>query len=232
MLSSQTYANPYVVAAAEPATRAQFIQKTYLHLAGAILAFAGLEAFLVHQDWAVALAARMTQTWWLVLILFMGVSWIADRWALSGGSVQKQYAGLGLFIVAEAIVFLPLILIAMAYAGGEILGQAAFFTLVLFAALTTVAFTTKKDFSFLGGILKIVFFVVIGLIAASFIFGLQLGTWFSVGMIVVAGASILYSTSGIMFHYRPDQHVAASLSLFASVALMFWYILQLLMNRD
>jgi FtsH-binding integral membrane protein len=36
-----------------------------------------------------------------------------------------------------------------------------------------------------------------------------------------------------MHEYRVGQHVAASLALFASVALLFWYILQLLMSsRD
>ncbi len=235
-MNREAYANPYTVANSEPAVRAQFIQKTYLHLAGAILAFTGLEAFLVHQQWAINLAGMMLQSWWIVLILFIGVSWIADKWALTGQTLGKQYLGLGLFIVAEAFVFLPLILLAMIKSGqgSNLLGQAAFFTLILFGALTVIAFTTRKDFTFLGGILKIAFFVIMGLIAASFIFpgGINLGTWFSVGMIVVAGASILYSTSNIIRRYRTDQYVAASLSLFSSVALMFWYILSLLMNRD
>jgi FtsH-binding integral membrane protein len=34
----------------------------------------------------------------------------------------------------------------------------------------------------------------------------------------------------VLHHYRVGQHVAASLALFASVALLFWYILQLLMS--
>ena len=52
------------------------------------------------------------------------------------------------------------------------------------------------------------------------------------GMIVLASGSILYNTSAIMYHYAPGQHVAASLSLFASVALLFWYVLRLFMSRD
>ncbi|MEM6329409.1 MAG: permease, partial [Planctomycetota bacterium] len=38
-----------------------------------------------------------------------------------------------------------------------------------------------------------------------------------------------YDTSNVMHHYQPGQHVAASLSLFASVALLFWYVVRLLM---
>ncbi|MDB4504381.1 Bax inhibitor-1 family protein, partial [Akkermansiaceae bacterium] len=87
------------------------------------------------------------------------------------------------------------------------------------------------DFSFLGGILKVGGFVAIGVIVAStFIQGFNLGLWFSAIMVVFAGGSILHQTSNIIHHYRPDQHVAASLGLFASVALLFWYVLRILMS--
>ena len=102
----------------------------------------------------------------------------------------------------------------------------------LFAGLTFVAFTSKKDFSFLGGVLKIGSFVAIGLIVASLLMGFNLGIWFSGAMVLFAGVSILYQTSNIIHNYRPDQHVAASLGLFASVALLFWYVLQILLSLN
>ena len=40
-------------------------------------------------------------------------------------------------------------------------------------------------------------------------------------MIVLACGYILYHTSNILHQYRIGQHVAASLALFASVALLF-----------
>jgi FtsH-binding integral membrane protein len=49
-------------------------------------------------------------------------------------------------------------------------------------------------------------------------------------MVLFAGAAILYSTSNVFLHYRTDQYVAASLSLFASIALLFWYILRILLS--
>jgi FtsH-binding integral membrane protein len=76
------------------------------------------------------------------------------------------------------------------------------------------------------------FFVAIGLIVASLVFGFHLGTWFSVGMIGFAGAAVLYDTSNIMHHYPQNKYVAASMALFSSIAMMFFYILRLLMNRD
>ena len=51
-----------------------------------------------------------------------------------------------------------------------------------------------------------------------------------IAMIVLACGYILYDTSNILLHYRVGQHVAASLALFASVALLFWYVLQLVMS--
>ncbi|MCP4136586.1 MAG: permease, partial [bacterium] len=41
--------------------------------------------------------------------------------------------------------------------------------------------------------------------------------------------AILYTTSNIVHEYNTTQYVAASLSLFAAVALLFWYILRIVM---
>ena len=67
------------------------------------------------------------------------------------------------------------------------------------------------------------------LIVAGMIFGFQLGLVFMVAMVALAGASILYNTSQIMNSYPEDRYVGAALGLFAGVALLFWYILRLLM---
>jgi FtsH-binding integral membrane protein len=105
--------------------------------------------------------------------------------------------------------------------------QAGIMTLILFGALTTIVFITRTDFSFLGPILAIGGFLALGLIIGSIAFGFSLGSIFALVMVVFAAGAILYDTSNVLHHYRPGQHVAASLSLFASVALMFWYILRI-----
>ena len=101
-----------------------------------------------------------------------------------------------------------------------------------FQRLSWVAFSTRKDFSFLGGLLRWGGIVAVLAIVGGAVFGLQLGTWFSIGMVAFAGAAVLYDTSNVIHHYPEDRYVAASLELFASIALMFWYILRLLMSRD
>ena len=112
------YANPYTVASAAPTERAAFIRQTYLHLAFAILAFIGVEWFLLQQSWAPVLIQKMTggMGWLLVLGAFMGVSFIAQKLAASDASRGAQYAGLGIFVVAEAIIFMPLLYMATLYA--------------------------------------------------------------------------------------------------------------------
>ena len=74
--------------------------------------------------------------------------------------------------------------------------------------------------------------IAIGAIALGLLVGFNLGMWFTVAMIGFAGAAVLYDTSNILHHYPEDKHVAAALGLFASIALMFWYMLQLFMSRD
>lgn len=233
---NSTYASPYPVAAAAPAERAAFIRSTYLHLGFAILAFIGVEWFLLHQSWTPGLVQLMAggkYGWLVVLGAFMGVSWLAERLAVSDASRGTQYLGLGLFVVAEAIVFLPLLFLAVHYSGDPtLIAKAGGTTAFIFAGLTAAAFVTGKDFSFLRGFLVVGGFVAMGVIVVSLIFGFTLGTLFAGAMALFASVSILYNTSNIIHHYRTDQYVSASLSLFASVALLFWYILRIFMNRD
>jgi FtsH-binding integral membrane protein len=170
--------------------------------------------------------------WLLVMGLFMGASYLADRWARSDHSQTMQYLGLGLYIAAEALIFAPLILIAAIHTDQSILPSSITLTLFLFAGLTGTVFITKKDFSFLRGILAVGGMVAIGMILAAIIFGFQLGVFFAGIMILFAGASILYQTSQVMAHYRPTQHVSAALGLFAAVALMFYYILYFFLSMS
>ena len=232
---TSTYGNS--VAEAAPAERAAFIRKTYLLLAAAILGFVAVEGFLFSSGAAVAIASVIFSGgaigWLVVLGLFMGVSFLANRWATSETSTAVQYAGLGIFIIAEAIIFVPLILIATSVSGdASVLLKAGIVTLGLFLGITMTVFITRTDFSFLRPILAIGGFAALGFIVASAIFGFSLGTVFAFVMVAFAGTAILYETSNVLHRFNTKQHVAASLTLFASVALLFWYILSIFSSRD
>lgn len=229
------YQNPYLAAEASVDERAAFIRKTYAHLAGAIAVFIALEAALLSipgiEETVFGLLGTNPASWLIVLGLFMGASWVANKWAQSDTSKGMQYAGLGLYIVVEAVIFLPLLLTAQQMTGdNSLISQAGLITGALFLGLTVVALTTRKDFSFLGSFLKIGFIIALGMIVVSIFFqGFSLGLWFSGAMVLLAAGSILYSTGNMVHHYRTNQYVAASLSLFAAVALLFWYVLRIVM---
>ena len=142
-----------------------------------------------------------------------------------------QYMGLGLYIVAQAIIFVPILYMASAFE--NVIPTAGVATIGLFSVLTAVVFITRKDFSWMRKILMFGGLAAIGLIACAIFFQFALGPIFTYAMIALACGYILYHTSNVLHHYHIGQHVAASLALFASVALLFWYILMLVMSsRD
>jgi FtsH-binding integral membrane protein len=218
-------------AAAEPSERAAFIRRTYSHLAGAILAFIGLETVLVNTVPFDVIAGMLGgYNWLLVLGAFMGASWLAQYWARSQTSRGLQYLGLALYVVAEAIIFLPLLIVAAEFSGPSVIPTAGILTLATFGGLTITVFVTRKDFSFLAPILSIGSLIAFGLIVAAILFRFNLGGVFFAGaMVALMSGYILYYTSNVMHHYRTDQHVAAALALFAAIATLFYYILEIVM---
>lgn len=222
--------------AAPEATRGSFIRQTYLHLTGAILATVLIDAAILMLVPAETLNSLFQGIfgfkwgWLLVLGAFMAVSWIADSMARSATSIGAQYAGLSLYVVAESLILVPMLWIAMTFFDPSIIGTAAAVTLIMFGCLTAFVMLTGYNFSFMRGILAVVGIAAMIAIVGGIAFGFTLGLWFSVAMIVFASATILYQTSAVMHDYRIGQHVAASLALYASVALLFWYVLRLLMS--
>lgn len=222
--------------------RRAFIQRTYAHLFGAILLFTGLETLLLgsmSDTTKAQVAGFMFSSWFMVLIAFMIVNFVAEKWARSNTSSATQYIGLGVTVVAWTILFMPMLIVAsdprFGLGGGpDVIPSAAFLTLFIFGGLTAVVMVTKKDFSFLGHFLWLASLAVLGIIFVSFLIPgpLGLGIWFVAGMIVLMSGYILYDTSNVLHHYRTTQHVAAALALFASVATLFWYVLQFVMYSD
>ena len=230
MNGTASYTQPIPVIELDDQSRGTFVARTYNHLFGAITGFTLIEIALFKSGLAETIArAMLGVSWLLVLGGFVVVSWLASRTAHNAASKPAQYLALSGFVVAEALIFVPLLYIADRFETGVIV-SAAVVTLLAFGALTLVAFVTRKDFSFLRGILFWGGIVALVMIVAGVAFGFQLGTFFSVAMIALAGGAILYDTSNILHHYPEDRYVAASLELFASVALMFWYVLRLFMS--
>lgn len=225
------YAGPIPVSQVDAGRRAQFITRTYTHLLGAIVLFTAIEVVLFRSGVAYGMAQAMLGTsWLLVLGAFMVAGWLFSSIAARAQGKAAQYGALAGYVVAEAVIFVPLLVIAEINAPGAI-ASAAVLTLVGFGALTGIAMTTSRDFTVMGGMLRWLGVSAMLLIAGSVLFGFQLGMLFSFAMVVFAGATILYSTSKILRTYPEDRYVSGALELFASVALMFWYILRIFSRR-
>ena len=223
-----------VAAQAGTNERLSFIKRTYLHLFGAILVFTLIETALFSSGVADRIGPSLVggSGMLIVFVLFIGASWFANRWAMNGASPALQYAGLGVFIIAQSIIFLPLLYVAVHYGGGiDTIGAAGSVTVVLCGLTTLFVLITKKDFSFMGWGLMLCSGAAFIAIILGLIFGWQMGGWFSALMIVLGLGYLLYETSNILYRYRTDQHVAASLALFSSVMLVFFYVLRLFLDR-
>lgn len=215
--------------------RIGFIRRVYGHVFASVLALAGLMFVIVNtpalSDPLIGMA-RNGQFFW-IFVGYMAASFVAQRMATSGASAGVQYMGLGLFTLAEAVIFTPLIYTVYFFGGGgDVILQAGALTLFIFGGLSAVVILTKQDFSFMRNFLWLMSIAAFGLIILSFFTSITLGTWFVVGMILLMSGFILYDTSNVLHHYRTDQHVAASLALFASLATLFWYVLILFSGRD
>lgn len=215
--------------------RAAFYRKTYTHVALAVLLFVVVEYFFFQSEMIVNFALSLMGGWsWLLLLgAFMFITSYAEGLALKSDDKNVHYAALLIYVVAEAFIFVPLLFMAFSMIDGvQILEKAGVMTLALFVGLSAIVFFTKKDFSFLRSILTIGFVIALGLIVAGTIFGFDLGLWFSGAMVALAAGSILYTTSNMVNKYHEEQYVAAALGLFASLMLLFWYILRIFMSRD
>ena len=218
-----------LVAYSTESERAVFYRKTYTHVALAILAFILVETALLHLVPVELIEAMFGRRFiWLLIIggFWLG-SVMAAKWSHSLNK-NTQYLGLGFYVLLEAIFFFPFIGAAVMMSYTEVLWQAVIITLSLFTGITTVVFMTRLDFSFLRSVLIIGGFLSLGLIVAGVLFGNDVGLWFSIGMVVLAAGGILYETYGIKNEYTTDQYVGAALQLFASVMVLFWYVLKIL----
>jgi FtsH-binding integral membrane protein len=235
--SAQAAHEAPVVAHATADERAAFITRTYVWLFAAILSFTALEMFWFATPMAGVMIKILTASrfaWIAFIAAFVGVSYFADKWAQTTTSKAAQVAGLGLYTLFESILFLPMIALALVAGGAgdtPILPRAIAITATLFGSLTGVVFVTRKDFSFMRGILMFCGLAAMGLVVASILFGFTLGIAFSYAMVALACGYILYNTSNIMLRYRTNQHAAAALALFADVMLLFWYVLRILSSR-
>jgi FtsH-binding integral membrane protein len=224
------------VASLDVTARSDFLVRVYQHLLAAIVAFVAFEALLINLGLAKAMYDWLSGSgimWLAILGGFMIGSWIATNAAHDILEPSRQYAGLFGMAALYSVLFAPFLhyIFEEREHGTATVGTAAVITAVGFAGLTAVGLTTRSDLSFLRPLVLWGFVSAFLLIVAGALFGFELGVWFSVAMIAVAGASILYQTQAIMRRYPSEAYVGAAVQLFSSVMILFWYVLRLVSQR-
>lgn len=228
----ESFAPTQPVASLDAEERGAFVIRVYQHLLLAVGAFVAFETVLFSTGIAEAMydfLVGASSAWLLILGAFMVVQWMATSAAHDLENEGLQYAGLFGMAAGQALIFAPFLYLVFndPSNGSTTVVAAAAITAFGFAGLTIVAFVTRKDLSFLRPMLMWGGIAALVLIVAAVLFGLSLGIWFSVAMIALAGGSILYQTQQIMARYPSHAHVGAAVQLFASVMMLFWYVLRL-----
>ena len=230
--------NPFIVADAPAADRAAFFRRTYGLVAASFGAFAvtlfGLFVSGIAETFMRSIAG--VGSWGIlgVMVLFWIGTTAAQSLAFNRASRTSQYAGLGLYVLLQAIIFVPLIYYtAIVTKGnpGEILIPACLATGALVVALTAVVFMTNLDFSFLKVAIVIGSICALGIVIVSLFAGWSLGAWFSIAMIVLMATVILYQTNEVKNTMETDQHVAAAFVLFSSFVTLLFYVIRLFAGR-
>jgi FtsH-binding integral membrane protein len=234
MAQAQPFTVP--VATLDADTRAAFMVRVYQHLVAALVAFVAFETLLFATGAARGiydLVAGSGGAWLLVLGGFMVVNWMATAAAHDLANPGRQYGGLFALAGAEALIFAPFLYYVFNVEGGGAVtvGAAAVVTVLGFAGLTAIGLFTRRDLSFMRPLIMWAAVMSLVLIVAALLFGFELGVWFSVAMVALAGGAILYQTQTILRTYPDGAHVGAAVQLFASMMLLFWYVLRIFARR-
>jgi modulator of FtsH protease len=221
------------VAVAPAAVRAGFLQKVYMTFLGGV-ALAMLTAFMAvnsviksgELSGPVALVARH---YMVTFIIFIVLAMAASAVARVRGVNVLVYAA---FTAFTGLLISPLFLVAYNSGGYAVIWNAFGLTALVFGGLTMYVFISGKDFSFLGGMLTVGIFVLLGFIIGTFFFqtpAFIMGV--TVAGLLLFALFVLYDTSVIMRHLGPTEWVAGALRLFIDFINMFIRILMLLSNR-
>ena len=208
--------------------RLSFIQKVYsLFLLGLFTATGGAFITLSNQDFVIAVISHI----WIGLIVYFGVFFACMALRKTPGINVVALLG---FTFVSGVFLSPALLAVAAWAGGSygIVYEAALITGSIFIGLTAYTFITKKDFSFLGGVVTIGLFAVIGISLVLMFFPSESANlalaW--IGSVLFS-LFILYDTSRIMQTHESDEYVSGALSLYLDFINLFLMILRILSNR-
>ncbi|MBI2389899.1 MAG: Bax inhibitor-1/YccA family protein [Deltaproteobacteria bacterium] len=232
------------LARASAQTRLAFLRKVYgLFFAGILTAAGGAmtalytgEPVLLGKGIAVPpLVAFVAQHFIISLLVFFGGFFLLSAVRHRPGVNVAALLG---FTFLSGLFIAPSLFVAtlMAKMGGTLSANPVRDAFLLagagFGGLTAYAFVSKKDFSFLGGMLWMGLLVligasIIGMFVGSAVFHLAIA---SVGVLLF-GAYVLYDTSRLLHSEEPITPVDAAISLYLDFLNLFLFLLHILSGR-
>ncbi len=155
-----------------------------------------------------------------------------------GAQAVRHVPGLNLaalfgFTTLTGVVISPLIHFVLASNPGSILA-AGVLTVGIFGGLTAYVFVSKKDFSFMRGMLMTGLIVVILAGVVNIFLGASaLGFAVAAATLLLFSGFVLYDTSNIIRRYPTNEYVAGALDLYLDAFNIFLALLRILnSSRD
>jgi len=222
MQTVQNHSLPVHVPAAQAPVeeRMAFLKKVYGLLSlSVILSAAASWVTVSNEDFLTTVASNQMVFFLLALGSIFFVMWARKKETMG-------IVALFSFTMLMGVSTAPIVLV---YTGQAII-NAAVLTGLVFAGLSLYTITSKRDFSFMGGMLTTGLIVlIIGGLLNAFVFQSSLGSFLysSAGVFIFSGF-IVYDTFNIMRRYPTDEHVSATLSLYLDILNLFMMLLHLL----
>ncbi len=223
--------------------RLAFLKRVYAWMAAALVVTGAAAMISIHAGWSLALLRTGFVGGILLLVGWIGLAFAARAVRHKPTVNVIVYA---LYAFFTGIVISQLILVALFYAGsqagsttsigglpvdGRYVYLALGLTIVVFGALSIYTFFTKRDFSWMRGLLFVglIGIIVAGLLNWLIFQSIGLGMVISAFGVLIFAGYILYDTQRILKTYPNNEHVAASLELFLDFVMLFMQILRLIL---
>ncbi|EQA15309.1 modulator of FtsH protease YccA [Glaesserella parasuis 174] len=178
-----------------------------------------------------AVVASVTMTlnlprlpWWGMLVGFYGLLFLTNATANSAAGLVSVFALTGFLGYSLG----PILNAYISNGLGDVVALALGATALVFFSCSAYVLTTKRDMSFLSGMMIALFVVLlVGIVANIFLAMPALSLAISALFVVFSTAAILYSTSNII-HGGETNYIRATVDLYVSIYNLFVSLLQLL----
>ncbi|HGO5815614.1 TPA: Bax inhibitor-1/YccA family protein [Mannheimia haemolytica] len=192
------------------------LRNTYMLLA-MTLTFSAVVAFVAMQMNAPAMP------WWGLLVGFYGLLFLTNATANSSAGILSVFALTGFL----GYTLGPILNRYIGAGLGDIVALALGATALVFFACSAYVLTTKKDMSFISGMMVALFVVLlVGIIANIFLAIPALSLALSSLFVIFSSGAILLATSNII-HGGETNYIRATVDLYVSIYNLFVSFLQI-----